>query len=105
MSIKSLLDDVSASVKDASFSQFRRRQNGREYMGYAMRTDRYRFVEWLDRSLANTIAHELYDHQTDPREEINIAVDKSNDELVQQLSDKLWSTLRRPAPRSVKAEQ
>ncbi|MEM6690179.1 MAG: sulfatase [Planctomycetota bacterium] len=105
VTIKTLLDDVSASAKDASFSQFRRRQNGREYMGYSMRTDRYRYVEWLDRSLATRVARELYDHQADPREDINIAVDSSNDDLLEQLSSKLWSTLPRPAPRPTRASK
>ena len=49
ISLKPILDDTSAQVKDAAFSQFPRRHEGREHMGYAMRTDRYRYVEWLDR--------------------------------------------------------
>ncbi|MEM6365699.1 MAG: sulfatase [Planctomycetota bacterium] len=105
VTIKALLDDASANVKDASFSQFRRRQNGREYVGYAMRTERYRYVEWRDRTLATRMARELYDHHTDPQEDINIAVDSSNDDLLDRLSEKLWSLLPRPVPIPARASK
>ena len=37
------------------------------FMGVAMRTDRYRYVEWSDKS-GKIAAQELYDHQADPQE-------------------------------------
>ena len=37
-SLAPLLTDASAKVKDAAFSQFPRNHEGRDYMGYAMRT-------------------------------------------------------------------
>ena len=49
--------------------------DGVEYMGYAVRTDGYRYVEWMrwdDKSLA---ARELYDHRADPSENANVAGD------------------------------
>jgi arylsulfatase A-like enzyme len=49
-------------------------------MACAIRTDRFRYVEWIrpDRELA---ARELYDHDSDPVETGNLAVrpDHSND--------------------------
>jgi len=44
-------------------------------MGYAMRTDRYRFVVWKDTANpdAPPLFVELYDHETDPTETVNIA--------------------------------
>ena len=44
-------------------------------MGYTMRTDRYRLVVWKDTSHldAEPIFVELYDHQEDPAETVNIA--------------------------------
>lgn len=39
---------------------------------YSMRTDRYRFTQWLHRDdLTKVDAVELYDHQTDPQENVN----------------------------------
>ena len=47
-------------------------------MGYAMRTDRYRYIEWQDRRTREVVATELYDHDSDPQENTNIADQASN---------------------------
>ena len=99
ISLKPILDDTSVKVKDAAFSQFPRRHEGREYMGYAMRTDRYRYVEWLDRATAKTVASELYDHRTDSQENANVVDDPSNRDTVRRLAEQLWAALDRPGPR------
>ena len=67
-SFRALLDNPAGKSKEAVFSQFLRfeRNFGKNYMGYAMRTDRYRYVEWRDHKTGLTEAVELYDHQTDP---------------------------------------
>lgn len=60
-------------------------------MGYSMRTDRYRFTVWVardDHSKINAI--ELYDHQTDPQENTNIAKKAENADLVKKLMDQ-WN--------------
>ena len=51
-------------------------------MGYSMRTDRYRFTVWVDRETKSKVdAIELYDHQTDPQENRNIAKLAANKDL------------------------
>jgi len=40
-------------------------------MGYSLRTERHRYVEWRDRSSGSVTARELYDHQLDPAETQN----------------------------------
>jgi arylsulfatase A-like enzyme len=65
-------------------------------MGYAMRTERYRYIEWLDRETWDLGARELYDHQQDPEENKNIAADSDKAELLEQLSRQMWKTLPRP---------
>jgi iduronate 2-sulfatase len=54
-------------------------------MGYTMRTGQYRLVLWQDHRDPNAdpVFVELYDHQSDPGETINVAAD--NPELVQKL--------------------
>ena len=52
-----------------------RRQGTGPLMGYAIRTDRYRYVEWRKRDGTEVVARELYDHQTDPDEDRNVAGD------------------------------
>jgi hypothetical protein len=55
-------------------------------MGYSMRTDRYRFTVWVDRKDHTKVdAIELYDHQTDPQENTNVAKAPANAELVAKL--------------------
>ena len=44
-----------------------------DVMGYSIRTDRYRYVEWRDWNSSEVLHQELYDHCTDPHETINKA--------------------------------
>jgi len=82
-SFKPLLDDPKRPWKSAAFSQYPR---GKKLMGYSMRTDRYRFTVWLDREDHDKVeAVELYDHQTDPQENSNIAKAPANSGLVNRL--------------------
>jgi arylsulfatase A-like enzyme len=82
ISMKPLLDDPKRPWKSAAFSQYPRN----ELMGYSMRTDRYRFTVWVDRKDHTKVdASELYDHQTDPQENTNIAKDPANADLVKKL--------------------
>ena len=42
-------------------------------MGYAIRTDNYRYIEWRCVKTRLVQARELYDHQADPQEMKNLA--------------------------------
>lgn len=44
-------------------------------MGWSIRTDRFRYTQWLDFDSGKRIADELYDHENDPNETINVAGD------------------------------
>lgn len=91
-SLRPLLKDSKASVKPATFTWHPRPaypSPGKkpDVMGYSMRTDRYRYTEW--RSFASPdqiVARELYDHQSDPRETINIVDSTDYSDAVSQLS-------------------
>ena len=89
VSFRPLLDDPSLPWKSAAFSQYPRSAGKSEIgqlMGYAMRTERYRFVVWVARDdHAKVDAIELYDHTVDPQENTNIAKTPGNNELVDKL--------------------
>ena len=115
-SLAALFDDVSRSVKNASLSQYPRcnpdpdvskkdscKQTNRTeigYMGYSMRTDRYRYTEWvkwngtdLKPEWSNQIGVELYDHQNDDEADFdafeNENIASKNPDVVKELSKQL----------------
>jgi arylsulfatase A-like enzyme len=98
VSAKPLLDAPDRPWKGAAFSQYPRGQNGQSLMGYAMRTDRYRYVEWQDRNSGQIVAQELYDHQSDPAENENIAGQEANKALLDKLSAQLKSGWQNAKP-------
>ncbi|WP_231744016.1 sulfatase [Stieleria neptunia] len=67
-SLVPILRDPDAEVHPSVTSQYYRKHEGREYMGYSMRTDRYRYIEWRDFGTGEVTFQELYDHSTDDGE-------------------------------------
>ena len=88
------LKDVDVHVNDAAFSQYYRNFEGREYMGYAIRTNDYRLVEWRNFSTGEVTARELFDHQSDHLESVNL-----DDSVPQELVDRLTAQLLKTHPR------
>jgi arylsulfatase A-like enzyme len=89
-----LLVDPGQPWKRAAFSQYPR---GGNVMGYTIRTDRYRYTEWLQRETGEILARELYDHETDPQENVNAATQASA-ETIAGLHDVLaagWESTRK----------
>ncbi len=95
-SFAALLGDPARTVKDAAFSQFPRRHEGRDYMGYALRTERHRYVEWVDKQTGETTHRELYDETRDPDENVNIAGQPEQSAVIRGLSERLWRGFTRP---------
>ena len=78
VSLAPVLDDPQASVKDFALTQttrpnYPRSPDGPQVMGYSLRTDRYRYNEWRDFETGLVQARELYDHDNDPLETVNVA--------------------------------
>ncbi len=72
--------------KSAAFSQYQRVIPGHgKGMGYSMRTEHYRLTRWYG-AKGELVATELYDHQTDPQENVNIAGLKENAALLKELT-------------------
>ncbi len=87
-------------IKTAAVSQYPRgnAQTG-NVMGYSLRTDRYRYTEWGYRGA------ELYDHERDPGENINIANRPENKALVARLSRQLHALVPGASEQARKAAE
>ena len=97
VSFLSLIDTPNKPLREAAFSQYPRR----EYMGYSLKTDRYRYTEWqkFDQTKfrpkwTNTHRVELYDHKIDPEENRNRAFDQKYKVVKERLSKMLRSGWR-----------
>jgi arylsulfatase A-like enzyme len=96
VSFRRLLHDPNRKGKSAVFSQYLRNgiwtaPDGVEYMGYAIRTESHRYVEWFrwkDKQLAAT---ELYDLRRDPLENECL---QGHAELRGQLSQRLHKAFK-----------
>ncbi len=80
-----LIEDVEKRIIAQQGDQWDRELFENRLMGYSMRTADYRFTVWKDYTdpRAEPLFFELYDHQKDPSETVNIA--KENPELVANL--------------------
>lgn len=89
-SLSALLSDAAAQPRDSALTQMAG--------GYALRTPRYRYVEWGNGGAGQ---RELYDHQTDAAEMVNLAERPERAavvaELSQQLSDRVREARQKPA--------
>jgi arylsulfatase A-like enzyme len=88
-SLVPFLEDPARPGKTAAFSQWPRNKNAE---GFSIRTDRHRYTEWRSRSgegprAGDVVARELYDHETDAFEAVNLADEQPA--LVAELSAKL----------------
>jgi len=70
-----LIKEVETRIIDQQKEKWDRDLFENHLMGYAMRTDRYRLVIWKDTRCADAapVFVELYDHENDPTETVNIA--------------------------------
>ncbi|RKU31357.1 hypothetical protein C6497_02365 [Candidatus Poribacteria bacterium] len=82
VSLKSVIEDPTISVKSAAFSNLTRAgaKSG------SIRTNRYRYTEW---GRIGKFGRELYDYHTDPHETVNIVDLPENAEIVEELSERL----------------
>jgi len=86
-SFVSLLDNPKAPWSKVAFSEYPKGGN----QGTAMRTDRYRYVEWRDKE-GKLVATELYDHVADPQENENVSGKPENAGVLKQLAAQLAAT-------------
>jgi len=103
-SLVPVMNDPDRKWKAAAFSQYPRpghypAEEHIRQMGYSMRTDRHRYTEWRNHKTGELLARELYDYQTDPQGNKNIAGEPGSGELVKRLSSQLAKGWRGALPR------
>ncbi len=100
-SLAPLMEAPDRPWKNAAFSQDNSRRNGT--MGFSMRTDRYRYTEWTSPE-NQLVGQELYDHEQDPGENVNLAVRKGSERLVERLNKMLHAGWKAALPDSLSKE-
>jgi uncharacterized sulfatase len=92
-----LLEDPSQPWKKAAFIQVAHGRN-HDVMGRSVRTERWRYTEWDE----GKQGVELYDHDGDPHEFVNLAMDPMHADTVAELKQRLkegWQKAGPPSPR------
>jgi arylsulfatase A-like enzyme len=104
ISLLPLLEKPDRPWKTAAFSQYPRSFKGNRHrkhgdlMGYAVRTDRHRYVEWRNWKTDVVQARELYDHETDHDETKNLAKEANQAENLERLQQILQSGWKAALP-------
>lgn len=86
------LKNAAHRVKEVAQSQYPR---GDKMMGYALRSERHRFVIWYQENFrvkpidknSKVLAVELYDYSTDPDETVNLALDPAYADQVRKMKE------------------
>ncbi|SCX99659.1 Arylsulfatase A [Nonlabens sp. Hel1_33_55] len=98
-SLAPLLDEDPQTQIGVDYAYFQYRRGNR--MGYGIRTDRYRYTEWLGDNWRSTQTYdadliqgrELYDYKLDPLETKNFAKDDAYKAVMKDLRERLLSHL------------
>ena len=91
-SLLPLMKNPELPWKKAAFTQYPRsrkshRHSGHgHFMGYAVRTDSHRYIEWREWKTRKIVIRELYDHRSDSQETVNIASRKEHKATITGLS-------------------
>jgi iduronate 2-sulfatase len=93
-SLVPVLQNPATSVKDASYSVWPSYQEDRTdeeevILGYSVRTDEFRYTEWIHLATDSLLDRELYDHRQNNREEINVINDPSVAGFLPQLEERI----------------
>ncbi len=99
MSLEPILADPEKKLRDFALSRYPRGSR----VGYSMRTERWRYTEWVDVKAQKIVSRELYDHGESQVALRNLAKDEVQRERVAQFSRQL-SSLKRVAESQIKTK-
>jgi uncharacterized sulfatase len=98
MSLKKQLDDPTLPFKKGAYTQVTRGAPKKDgFMGYSVRTERWRYNEWD----AGKKGVELYDHQNDPKEHKNLANDAKYVKVIEEMRALLHEPRQKDRPQPV----
>lgn len=95
-SLTPMLKNPAAIGRGWALSQVTRGGRNNRFFGYTLRTPRWRYTEWAEAEQGC----ELYDHQADPQELVNLADVRAHVETVADLSQQLRAAVRTSFPPS-----
>ena len=104
ISLTPLMEKPGLIWKNAAFTQYprslksHRHRGSGDVMGYAVRTDTHRYVEWREGLDGKVLHCELYDHRKDPQEMKNLGGLEQNKETVAKLAEVLVNGWRGALP-------
>jgi iduronate 2-sulfatase len=84
-SLTPLLKNPEGKWDHPAITQVRRGPAAAPYMGYSIRTEKWRYTEWD----GGKRGAELYNEQNDPREDKNLAADREHQKVVRDLQRRL----------------
>ena len=97
-SLVPLLDEPASPTRKTAFQVYPRKvKNLGPLLGHAVRTDRWRYVEWRQNG-GGVAARELYDMREDPLETVNVAADANRADVVAEHAALLATRLAVPPP-------
>jgi iduronate 2-sulfatase len=89
ISLRNVLNNPRAQTKPGAVTQIRRTINKKTVMGYAIRTEQYRYIEWGN----GVHGVQLYDHEEDPKEYTNLAEDPDYARIAAELKSQLYKVI------------
>jgi iduronate 2-sulfatase len=84
-SLVDLLENSDSPFRDSAFSQYPRGS----IMGYSLRTEKWRYNEWIQTKTRKVLSTELYDQSKGSLVDSNVVSEPQHKDLVAQLSKKL----------------
>lgn len=93
-SLVPILENPEVSIKDAAYSVWpsyrgNRRKKDKAILGYSVRTDAFRYTEWIHLASDKLLDRELYDHRQNNREAVNVIEDPAMAAFLPELEEKI----------------
>jgi arylsulfatase A-like enzyme len=91
ISFAPLVADPERTWKEGAITVWPLNRNSPErwVMSYTIQTERYRYTEWIQGKTGELVARDLFDHEMDPDENVNVSNLPENADLIERLSGML----------------